>query len=76
MKEYGIRLLEPSFIPYMGCSFLLNEGENGWNCNIFIFQCMHRSKDIDPLDEDDWYGFIPNQLKQHKFKDGSPNINS
>lgn len=63
-------MIEHEFEPTFGISFLLNESEEGWPCNIFIYDCSH------PDDPDEWYGYLPDQLEQHKYPNNHINISS
>jgi hypothetical protein len=67
MQTNGIHILEPIFEPYFGCAFLLNESEEGWPFNIFIFDCNIG---------DNWYGYLPDQSSKQKFLSGHVNLKS
>jgi hypothetical protein len=67
MLANGIHILEPIFEPYFGCAFLINESEEGWPCNIFVFDCCVG---------DVWYGYLPDQTTEQKFINGHINLSS
>lgn len=69
MMEHGIRILEDIFIPKFADVFLINETEGGWPCNIFLYECTN------PDDNHEWYGYILNQLPQHKYDSGNVDLN-
>lgn len=69
MEEYGLNIIENNFIPTFGTTFILNESENGWNYNIFVFDCC------DPNDRDIWYGYLPNQRNRDKYDNNRINLN-
>ena len=69
MEEYGLNILEDNYEPKFGDTFILNEQEDDWNFNIFIFEC------INPKNSDEWYGYLLNQRKKDKYNDNRVNLN-
>jgi hypothetical protein len=67
MLDFGINILEPIFKPYFGCAFLINESEQDWPFNIFVFDCSVGN---------DWYGYLPDQSREQKFGNGHINLHS
>jgi hypothetical protein len=70
LKEFGIYCLDDNYTPIKGDTFILNETEQGWNYNIFVFDC------VNPLDTYQWFGYILRQHKKHKYFNIDVNLNN